>query len=58
VEFELVTGSVEAVRAEAARWASRHELVADLPNKARRGRALADAVRTPRHGVGAPPGDR
>jgi inorganic triphosphatase YgiF len=58
VEFELVTGSVEAVRVEAARWASRHELVADLPNKARRGRAIADAVRAPRHGVGAPPGDR
>lgn len=58
VEFELVDGSVEAVRAEAARWAARHALVADLPNKARRGRSLADAVRPLRHGVGEPPHDR
>lgn len=58
VEFELVAGTVEAVRTEASRWAQHHDLVADLPNKARRGRALADAVRAPRAGVGTPPTDR
>lgn len=46
VEFELVDGTVDAVHSEAAAWAGRHGLVADLPNKARRGRALADAART------------
>lgn len=58
VEFELVDGTADAVHVEAARWAQRHELVADLPNKARRGRALADSVRPPRSGVGSPPTDR
>lgn len=53
LEFELVAGSREAVDVEADRWATRFGLPADLPNKARRGRALADSTRARRRAVGA-----
>lgn len=52
LEVELVDGDREAVAIEAARWADRYGLVADLANKARRGRALADSTRPHRRRVG------
>lgn len=52
LEIELVDGEREAVAVEAARWADRFGLVADLANKARRGRALADSTRPHRRRVG------